>query len=224
MTELKAKPRQELGRKVSRLRKAGFMPAVIYGEGVPSQPIVVLYKDFEKAYRQAGESTLVALSVDGKPYNVLIHDIAHDPIRGTPLHADFYAVRMDKAIRTKVALEFINESPAVKNDGGVLVKVMKEVEVEAFPQDLPHELHADLTLLAVLEQRLLIKDIILPKGVKILAEPEEVIALVEAPRSEEELAELQKAAEPAILEVKTEQEVKTEAKAAKEEAEKVEKE
>lgn len=213
MQELKAKPRTELGKKTNALRRAGFLPAVVYGEGVKSQPIALAYKDFEKAYKEAGESTLLKLDVDGKAYNVLIHDIKNDPLKGTPLHADFYAVRMDKEIRIKVPIEFFGESQAVKSEGGILVKVMQEVEAEALPQDLPHALRADLSLLATLESKLFIKDILLPKGVKILADAQEIVALVEPPRSEEELASLVQApVAEAPVEIKTEQELKREAK------------
>ncbi len=214
VTELTAQTRSVLGKKVSSLRRGGFLPAVLYGETVETQSIAVPYKDFEKAYRSAGESSLVTLNVDGKTYNVLIHDISHDALTGRPLHADFYAVRMDKAIRTTVLLVFIGESPAVKNDGGVLVKVMQELEVEALPKDLPQKLEADLSKLVMLEARMLVKDIKVPSGVKIIAEPEEIVAIVEPPRSEEELAQLEQASVgEAPVEVKTEAEVKREEKA-----------
>ncbi len=218
MTELKAKARSELGRKTGALRRAGFLPAVVYGEGVASQSIVVPYKEFEKAFKEAGESTLIKLEVDGKPFNVLIHDTSRDPLKGYTLHADFYAVRLDKEIRTSVPIVFTDESSAVKNEGGILVKVLQEIEVEALPQNLPHELKADLSLLGAIGSRLLIKDISLPQGVKIHADWEEVVALVEAPRSEEELAaELAEKPAEAVAAVVTEQE---EERAAKE-AEKV---
>ncbi len=210
---LKAKSRIELGKKTNALRRAGFLPAVVYGEGVKSQSISVPYKDFEKAYKEAGESTLLKLEVDGKPYNVLIHDIKYDPLKGYPLHADFYAVRMDKAIRIKVPIEFFGESPAVKNDGGILVKVMQELEVEALPQDLPHELRVDLSLLVTFESKVFVKDIALPKSTKIIAGLDEILALVEPPRSEEELAALTQAPVVEVpTEVKTEQELKRAAK------------
>src|SRR3989338_6581617 len=220
MQELKAKLRTELGKKTNALRRAGFLPAVVYGEGVKSQSISVPYKDFEKAHKAAGESTLVKLEVDGEPYNVLIHDITHDPLKGTPLHADFYAVRMDKVIRTKVPIEFLGESPAVKNDGGIFVKVMQELEVEALPQDLPHGLRANRSSLTAFGVRLFVKDIIAIKGVKILAEPDDVIALVDAPRSEKELQELAQAPTAELKEVETEQEATRAEKAATEAAEK----
>lgn len=220
MQELKAKPRTELGKKTNALRRAGFLPAVIYGEGVKSQSISIPYRDFEKAYREAGESTLLKLDVEGKAYNVLIHDIKNDPLRGTPLHADFYAVRMDKVIRTKIYLEFSGESSAVKNDGGILVKVMQEIEIEALPQDLPHGLQVDISKLADFQSKIFVKDLSIPKGVKVMAGSEDIIALVEPPRSEEELAALSQVIAPeATVEVKTEQEVKREAKAEEKAAE-----
>lgn len=223
MQELKAQVRKELGKKVKALRRAGFLPAVLYGEGVPSRPIAVPHKDFEKVYREAGESTLVKLELEDKPFNVLVYDVKKDIISGILLHADFYAVRMDKEIRTKIHIEFLGESPAAKNEGGILVKVLQDIEVEALPQDLPHELKADLASLSLIGSRLLVKDIFLPKGVKILADPEEVVVLVEAPRSEEELTALkEKTVAEAPVEVKTEQELKKAEKTEKEKAEKVE--
>lgn len=214
MQELKAKPRTELGKKTNALRRAGFLPAVIYGEGVESQSIAVPYKDFDKVYREAGESTLLTLDVDGKKYNVLIHDLFRDPLKGHSLHADFYAVRMDKVIRTKVPVEFIGESPAVKNEGGILIKVIQELEVEALPQNLPHGISVNISPLSTFESKLFISDIILPKGVKVMADPDDTVVLVEPPRSVEELAAIKEAppATEAPPEVKTERELKGELK------------
>lgn len=223
MQDLQAQPRKQIGRHAAALRKQGLLPAVVYGEGVPSQPISVAYTEFAKTLRVAGESTVVQLKVGDTLYPVLIHDIAYDPMTLRPTHADFYAVRMDKALRVTVPIEFIGESDAAKNEGGVLVKVAHEIEIEAMPADLPHILPADLGKLAAFGDRILARDIPLPKGVKITVSPDEVIVIVEAPRSDEELAALNEAV-GATAEVKTEQEakkeVKAEAEAAAEEAEK----
>ncbi len=231
---LQAKPRTELGKKVKALRRAGFLPAVVYGEGVPSQPISVPYKDFDKVFREAGESTLIKLRITNdelrkaQEFNVLIHDPARDPLKGQPLHVDFYAVRMDKTIRTKVPVEIIGESPAVKNLAGILIKVIQEIEVEALPRDLPHELKVDISGLAELESRLYVKDIPFSPGVKIHANQDDAVVIVESPRTEEELKALEEAPlVEAPAEVKTEREVKVaeEEKAVEGEgAEKIEKE
>lgn len=209
MQELKARPRTELKKRVKTLRKEGVLPAVLYGEGISTLPLAVSHKEFERAYQAAGESTLVKLHVEGKEHNVLIYDVARDPLKDIPLHADFYAVRMDKLLRASIQIEFVGESPAVKNEGGILVRVVKELEVEALPQDLPHAIRADLSGLIALESKLFVRDLVLPQGVKVLAGGEEIIALIETPRSEEELAALEKAPEEAgVVEVKTEREIK----------------
>ncbi len=226
MQELKAQLRTQLGRQAKISRHEGFLPAVVYGYGVPSQAIAVSQKEFEKLYHAAGESTLVMLDVAGKPHNVLIHDTARDAVSGRLLHADFLAVRMDKALRARVPLEFIGDAPAVKNEGGILVKVAHELEVEALPADLPHGLQVDLAKLEALGGRIFLKNIIPPAGVKLIGMEDEVIALVEAPRSEEELAELKEKPVGEIATVATEQETKkaaAEAKAKEADQEKEEK-
>jgi large subunit ribosomal protein L25 len=206
MIELKAERRTVTGKKVARLRMQGLMPAVVYGEKINAQAIAVPLVSFAKVLKEAGESVVVMLNVEGASHNVLIHDIAYDPIQGLPIHADFHAVRMDKVLRVKVAFAFAGEAPAVKDLGGVLVKVLHEVEVEAFPQNLPHELMVDISALIDFNARIFVKDIILPKGVAIPGAIDDVIALVEPPRSEEELADLTKAPEEGVVAVQTEQE------------------
>ena len=225
MHELKAEIRTTLGKQVKLARARGSLPAVVYGETMPTQSIFVPYREFEKAHKAAGESTLVRLDVAGKAHNVLIHDISYDPITGKFLHADFYAVRMDKALRARVPLEFTGEAPAVKNDGGILVKVAHELEVEALPQDLPHSLPVDIGLLATFGSKILIQNIPVPHGVKILGPADEVIAIVNAPRSDEELAALKEAPVAEAVVPETEREAKKAAEAkAKEESGEEEKE
>ena len=217
MHTLDAKSRKELGKKAKSLRNQGFVPAILYGWGMDgAHPIAVAMPDFERAWRQAGESAVLLLTLEGHAHNVIIHDVAHDPITDKPIHADFYAVAMDKKIRTRVPLNFIGESTAVKDLGGVLVKVMHDVEIEALPKDLPHELDADISSLLTLRARLLVHDISMPDSVIILAHADDVIAIVEPPRTEEELAALtETAAQEGVAEVKTEQEVKRETKESK---------
>lgn len=212
MIELKVEPRIVTGKKVKHMRQNGVLPAVLYGDGVAAQSIAVAFKDFEKIYKEAGESTLLKITIGSAHHTVLIHDIAHDALRGSAIHADFYAVRMDKMLRISVPIVFIGESPAVKNEGGILVKVVQEIEVEALPVDLPHELRADLSLLASLHTRIFVRDLPHASSVKIITDADEIVALVEPPRSEEAMAELSGAPTAEIKEVKTEREMKAEEK------------
>lgn len=218
MVTLAGEKRTITGKAVAALRKRGILPAVVYGKKEKTQPISISAKDFKKVFSDAGESTLVTLSVDGKQYNVLIHDVLSDPLTEKPLHADFLAVEMDKELTTNVALEFIGESPAVKSEGGILVKVMHEVEVSALPQDLPHGIAVDISALDTLESRITLGELVLPKGVKVIGDLDEVVALIEPPRSEAELKALETQEPAPVAAVLTEREEK-EAKKKAEEAE-----
>ncbi len=200
--ELNAKVREDIkSNKLKALRKKGFIPAIVYGPGHKPLPIQVDYQKFEKVFDDAGESTIIKLKVGNDSKNVLIHDVAMDPVTDKFIHIDFYQVRMDKAISAEVSLIFEGEAPAVKNLEGVLVKNITEVEVEALPKDLPHEIKVDISCLETFDEHIKIKDLKLPKGVKVLAEPEEVIALVTPPRTKEELEELEEKPEEKVEEV-----------------------
>lgn len=187
MLQIYAEKRAIIGKKVKGLRREGFLPAVVYGKGLATEPISVKESEFVKVWHKAGESSLVELHVGDNTRNVLIHDVTRHPVEDTPLHVDFYQVKMDELLRAKVQLAFGGESPAVKNLGGILVKVMHEVEVEALPADLPRELAADISKLAKIGDKFEVKDLRVPARVKIIADPDETIALMEAPRREEEI-------------------------------------
>lgn len=216
MQQISAKIRSEVGKGLSNLRKGGFLTAVLYGAKVESTPLSLSQKEFGKALASAGETSLVALKVEGgKTYNVLIHDVAKDSRTLEPIHADFYAVDMDRPIEAKIELVFIGESLAIKNDSGILVKVLHELEVKALPKDLPPELEVKLDFLAKIGDKIHVRDIKLPSGVTAEVSAEEVVALVEPPRAEAELEAAVKPEEAAPVEVKTEREIKAEAKEAK---------
>lgn len=207
--ELNAQTREKIGGNLNALRQSGVLPAVVYGSQTDSLPVQVGYKDFMKVLKEAGESTIVSLSVNGNLKNVLIHDVKTDPLTGKVVHADFYQVRMDKKIKSEIPLVFAGESGAVKNLGGILIKSIHEVEVEALPADLPHDIQVDISVLNTFENVIHLKDLPVPSGVKIFGNPEEVVASVAAPRTEAELESLKAApVEAKVEEVKVETEEK----------------
>lgn len=169
-----------------KVRKDGLVPAVVYGAGVENTPISVPAIDFKKIYKEAGETTAISLSIDGKIVPALIHDIQLDPIRGFAQHVDFLAVDLKKKISTHVPLEFTGVSEAVKSGSGVLVKVLHEIEVEALPSDMPHSLSVDISKLVTLDDNVFASDISLPKGVTLIANAEDVVAAVTAMHEEKE--------------------------------------
>ncbi len=180
---LTATKRTEKGKDVFALRRAGSMPAVVYGPKQESLSITLNQREFEKAFKSAGESTVVTITVDGTSIPTLIHDVDHDPVTNVPRHADFYAIVKGQKVKVKIPLEFVGESAAVKG-GANLVKTLYEIEVEADPMNLPHELIVDISSLAEVGSQVLAQDIKLPAGVELVENPEEVIAIAAAAKEE----------------------------------------
>lgn len=166
------------------LRKGGKMPAVYYGKKQASTPITVSAVEFSKVLKKAGESTVVTLKTPKGDMDSLIYGVDRDPVSDTIRHADFYVFEKGQKIKVKIPLEFTGVSPAVKELGGVLVKVLREVEVEAAPKDLPHVLHVDIASLITFGSQVLAKDIAIPTGVTLIAKPDEVVASVYEPKEE----------------------------------------
>lgn len=193
---LKAASRTLRGRKTNQLRAEEQVPAVVYGAGIDPKNVTIDRGEFTRLYKKAGESTLVELQIEGeKPLNVLIHDLQFDPMRDEVTHADFRAVDMSKKIEAEVKLVFVGESMAVKSLGGTLVHPMDTVLIRALPKDLLSEIKVDISALATFEDTVAIKDLPVPEGVEIMEEMNQTVALVEPPRSEEEMAALDKAVE-----------------------------
>lgn len=211
--ELKSKKRTLLGKKVKSLRREGVLPAVVYGGKEGSVPIELGLQEFSKVFKTAGETTLIRLLVDSEKFkNVLVHDISRDPITEEINHVDFYEVKMDEKITTKVPLIFIGDAPAVIDLDGVLVKAMQELEVRALPSNLPHQIEIDISQLKTFDDNILVKDIKLPKNIEILENLETSVAVVTPPRSEAEIEALKGEVEEKVGEVKVEAEEKAKAK------------
>lgn len=185
--ELQAQKREIFGKKTSVLRDQGLIPAILYGHNFESLPIQVEEKNFSKAYGVAGESSLLYIRIGDQTYPTIIHDIAIDPVDGQVIHADFYKVRLDEKIEAKVPLVFIGESPAVKELAGILVKNINEVEIKAFPQDMPHNIEVDISRLLNFRDQILIKDLIASDKLEVKERPDEIVALIQEPISQEEL-------------------------------------
>ncbi len=185
MLELKAENRTIFGKNLKVSRKEGKLPAILYGPKEKSHPIFISLKDFKKIWQEVGESTVIQLNLGNSKKEVLIQEVAVDPVKDEPIHVDFYAALMDKPIEAAVELVFEGIPPAVKNLGGVLVKVMREIKIEALPRDLPQELIVDISDLVNLGDKKFAKEIALPRNVRLISNPDDIVALVEAPKEEE---------------------------------------
>jgi len=170
--------KREATSKLGDIRSKGFIPAVFYGHKQPSTSISVKEIDFLKAWKEAGESSVINLKGKDMDLEVLIQDIDLDPVTDNVRHADFYVIEKGKKVTVHIPLEFTGVAPAVKDLGGILVKVLHELEIEAMPKDLPHNLMVDVSSLATLQDRVFASDVKLPAGVTLLSKPEEVVASV----------------------------------------------
>ncbi len=219
MIELKAKIRKDTGKKVEKIRKQGMVPAVLYGPTIKSQSLEIDLKEFEKIYKEAGESSLISLTLAKENFLVLIHAVEINALSQKPIHVDFYQPRLDEEIEATIPLVFEGEAAAARDLGGTLVKNIHEVEVKALPQNLPHEIKVNIDKLKTFEDSILIQDLPLPQGVKVLKEADEAVVFVASPEKIEE--ELAKPIEEKVEEVEKVAE-KKEAEG-EEEAEKAEK-
>lgn len=187
---LKAEKRDVLGRKVRHLRKEGFIPSNIFGKKIKSLSIKISLDDFKKVYKEAGETGVVEIDIDGKDKRpVLINNIQIGPSSNEVLHVDFFQVDLKEKVTAKVPVELIGESPAEKQSLGTVVTQIDEVEVEALPTDLPEKFEIDLTILTEVDQAIYLKDIKVDESkVKILDNPEDIIVKVEPLQKVEEVA------------------------------------
>jgi len=168
------------------------IPGILYGRGIENVPVLLDRRKFANIYEEAGESTVLKLALDGKDErNVLIKDVQKDVLSGAPRHVDFYQVRMDEEIEAEVELVFKGESAVVKESGGILVKNMDAIQVKCLPGDLPSEIEVDISSLKTFDDYIYVKDLPVAEAVEVLIDPETVVAMVDEPRSEEELAELE---------------------------------
>lgn len=178
------------------LRQQGNVPAVLYGHGVKNQNLQIDNRQFSKIFKQSGYTSLISLNISNEQgekeqeHTVLIREVQVHPVRNSVLHVDFYQVRMDEVIRVNVPISFTGESIAVEELGGVLLRNIDEVELEALPLDLPHDIEVDISAIKDFATIIHISDLKLPDGVKLLHEPEDVVALVQPPRTEEEIEAL----------------------------------
>ncbi len=206
--------------KPKKLRAQGLIPVVLYGHGTENRNMAVPYNVFTKAFKAAGESTLLDLELEGNgTVKALVKDWQVDPLTNRYIHVDFYQVNLKEKLKVEIALNFVGESPAVKEQGGSLVKSMTSIRVECLPTDLVHNIDVDVSTLKAFEQMIHVSDLVLPNGIEVLEDANAVVVLVEAPMTEDQLKALENAAPIDVTAVKTEAEEKKAAEEAAKAAE-----
>ncbi|MCW9054582.1 MAG: 50S ribosomal protein L25 [Candidatus Pacebacteria bacterium] len=186
MTETLQVRVREGKKSLKELRGGKEMPAVFYGPKEEATPIALEVDAFKKLWKEAGESTVIELKGDGIDKEVLIQDVDFHPVTGEPRHADFYVMEKGKKVTVKVPIEFVGVAPAVKELGGILVKVLHEIEIEVMPKDLPQHIEVDVEVLKDFESHILAKDVAIPESATLITNEEEAVALVNEAKEEKE--------------------------------------
>ncbi|MED3554155.1 50S ribosomal protein L25/general stress protein Ctc [Cytobacillus praedii] len=183
---LQAQERKEFrGSALTRIRRDGNIPAVVYGAKLDSKSIYVSEADFTKVIRKVGRNGVISLDLGGNKHNVVLSDYQADPIKHEVIHVDFLAVDMSKEITANVKINLVGDAPGVK-DGGVMQQSMHELTVTATPDNIPQSIDIDVSNLQV-NETLTIADIQTNSGYAINEGVEEVIASILPPRQEAEI-------------------------------------
>lgn len=187
-------------RAARRLRKAGLIPGVIYGHGQAATPIAIEPHVMREAVStSAGLHAVLDVAIEGERgrRKAIIKDIALHPTKGTALHVDLQEIRLDETIESVVAIRFEGESKGVKA-GGVLDESLREVTVKGRVTDIPDHLVLDITSIDIGETGR-VADLLVPDGIVVLDDPDQVLCSVLAPRKAEEEEVVAEAAEPQVV-------------------------
>lgn len=196
-------------------RKAGMLPAVLYGKEIDSVSLLVAVDDFEKLYKEAGATTIIDLQIEGEaePRAVLVKELQLDPATDRFIHIDFYQIKVGEKLRATIPLRFEGDPPAVKDFGGILVTNKDNIEVECLPRNLPRDIEVNLSGLKEIEDSITVGDLKIPPEVEVLDEPDESVVVITPPAAEEAVAQ-PVSEEEAVASVKaTEEKVEGEAEA-----------
>jgi large subunit ribosomal protein L25 len=200
-----AETRQQFGKNSSRrLRQAGKIPAILYGNKSDALPVTISPKDLMAILRSAsGHNTIFSLEMSGQtPVSVMLKDWQFDPIKGNLLHADIIRIAMDKVLAVKVPIMTRGEAKGVKEQGGIFEFVVREVEVECLPVDIPEHITIDISDMS-LGQNVRVSDLPLGEKIKILSDADLLVAHVIMPRAEKVATPAEEApvatAEPEVI-------------------------
>jgi len=176
--QLEAKKREIRGRKVKNLRSEGVLPATVYGDTTDPLTIQVARDEFDRIYKQSGETGLINLMVDGGEHPVLVKNVQIDPVSGISLHVEFHQVNLKEKIRANVPVEVTGQSQTIKEKVGTLLQLLNEIEVEALPSDLPDRIEVDISKLVAVGDHILIKELVMPEKVAVLTDPEIMVVKI----------------------------------------------
>ncbi len=185
---IEAEPRTVTGKKVAQLRREGWVPATVYGKG-ETVSVQIERKALRRALRVVGTTQMAQLEVEGKQRPVLVRDIQQHLTRGEVLHVDFLVIDMTSTFKVEAELVAVGESAPAAEGLGVGVLALRSVEIEALADALISEIEVDMAMITTPDVVITVADLVVPKGVTILADPDTAVArfeYVSLPEEEEE--------------------------------------
>lgn len=198
---IQASRRTVTGKQVGALRRAGKLPGVLYGAKFETTPIAMDLKEASTILGSASQSHIITIALDGAEHSTLVREKQKDYIRGTLQHIDFQVVSLTEKLRTKVSIEIVGLSPAVKNLSAVVIHELNEVEVECLPQDLVDKFTVDVSGLEALGDAIYVRDLDVPDNIVVLGDPDDVVVVITAGAEEEVVEEVvEGVAEPEVIE------------------------
>jgi len=184
---LVAEKRDLFGKKLKKLRKQGILPGNLFGKDTKSVAIQVKTKDFERLYKEAGETSVIYIKIEGeeKERPVLVSDLHFNPITDTKLHVDFHQVNLKEKVTAHVPVEIVGEPEIVKSGAAILSVTLNEIEIEALPTDIPENITFDVSNLNEIGAMLKVSDAKVSSDVEIKTDPEISVVSVSEPQKEE---------------------------------------
>jgi large subunit ribosomal protein L25 len=185
---LKADKRTILGSKVKQLRRTGVVPANLFGKTIDSQAIQINAVEFNRVYKEAGETSLIWVKVEGedKERPTLVTSVHFNPVTGAKLHVDFHQVNLKEKVTANVPVEITGESALITSNEAVLSQSLNEIEIEALPTEIPESIVFDISSLKAIGDHLLVSDAKVSAEVEIKTDPEQMVVSLQEPQKEEE--------------------------------------
>jgi len=197
---LHATRRTVLGKQVSQLRRAGQLPGVVYGNNIEPTAICLEAHNAQLVIPHLTSSSIVNIELEGKTIPALVREKQKNYIKNVYTHIDFQAISLTETINAKVSLHFHGLAPAIKDFSAAIVNNMDSIEVEALPNDLPERIEVNLSVLAKIGDAIHVRDLVIPAGVTLLTDIDEMVAVATATYDEAAEAGAGEVAEPEVIE------------------------
>jgi large subunit ribosomal protein L25 len=197
---LKATMRNVVGKQVKALRREGGLPAVLYGKTIEPMNVTLNQREASRTLSSITSSHLVVIDLEGQRHTALVREKQRHPVQAHLMHVDFQVVSMTEKIRTSVVIDLVGEATAVKDYNGVVVTGVEELEVEAYPKDLPEKITVDISVLRKIGDSIHVNDIVIPPKVEVITDGGELVVLITGQAAEAVEEAVEAAAEPEVIE------------------------